>query len=185
MNTSACHCVLCRSKGIACFPSPLGLGRCKAPCLSAGTTVFSSSFCLSCSAAESRWWSLPLKRLPAKQRQLFLLITTRKSCCILSGAFCPFTWVKEAVPFRCLHMLGGWIFWNTVERGRLERVSRGLHLAESSDASPPAKTNGFLLPKRGSKICEWFIPKERVTYRNLTFPQLDKHKSKHVFLTTD
>lgn len=31
------------------------------------------------------------------------------------------------------------MFWNTAERGRLERFGRGLFLPGSADASPPAE----------------------------------------------
>lgn len=58
-----------RLKGSACFPSPLGLCRCKAPCLSGGTTASSSSSCSSCCTADYRWWSLPLTLSPAQHER--------------------------------------------------------------------------------------------------------------------
>lgn len=148
-----CEDVLFRLKGSACFPSPLGLGRCKAPCLLGGTTVSSSSSCSSCCAAECHWWSLPLTLSPGNNRSRRRLITIRVNLrhgvhiinysviyAVHTALWCgkP-TWLKERVPFRCLQMLGGWMFWNTAERGRLERFGRGLLLADSADTSPPAE----------------------------------------------
>lgn len=51
------------------LPSPLGLCRCKAPCLLGGTTVFSSSFCSSCFAVDSHWLSLPPTLSPVWRMQ--------------------------------------------------------------------------------------------------------------------
>lgn len=60
--------------------------------------------------------------------------------------FGDFTWLNVTVHFRCLHILGGCMFWNTEERGRLERFTRGLFFPDSGGVSPPA-THNFVLPK--------------------------------------
>lgn len=62
-----------------------------------------------------------LRRAPSSPAAIF--------CC------CPRTWVKVKMPFRCLQMFGGWMFWKTAERGRLERWGRGLLWLDSVGAS--------------------------------------------------